>query len=278
MEPLGRLVLPTGLWREGVHHREASLRPLTGLDEDGLIESQEAGRPEIATMLDLLARCCVRLGGLAPVTPELLAELPVGDREALALGLRRLNLGERMAVVVRCPAEPCGELLELDLRASELLLPPYAEPRPNFAAAIGPAGPTLPARLPTTTDQLAAAEAVQRGEDAARILLRRCISDAPEGLELPAAELARLERALAERDPQAEIELELRCPACAQVFAAILDATRFVLRELRAGAALLYHEVAGLARALGWSEAEILTMPTRRRRRYVALLAQRETA
>src|ERR1700733_1838743 len=116
--------LPVGVPLDGSWRRDAVLRQLTGRDEAFLLE-QGRNLTLAALTTAMLARCVCRLGSISPVTPEAVRALSVGDREALLLHLRRLTLGEGMSCVLGCPA--CAEKLDLDLRVSELLLPPYPD-------------------------------------------------------------------------------------------------------------------------------------------------------
>jgi hypothetical protein len=79
---------------------------------------------------------------------------------------------------------------------------------------------------------------------------------------------------MAERDPQAEIELDAACPECGHAFAVPFDSARYVLEEMAQGADGLYREVHTLASHYHWSEAEILAMTGRQRRRYLSLIAE----
>jgi hypothetical protein len=79
---------------------------------------------------------------------------------------------------------------------------------------------------------------------------------------------------MAERDPQAEIELELACPACGSAFSVVFDTATFFLQELDARAKGLMQEVHTLAWHYHWSERDILQMPRQRRARYLELLSQ----
>ena len=71
---------------------------------------------------------------------------------------------------------------------------------------------------------------------------------------------------MAEADPQADIELDLSCPACGHGWAATARRRRLPLAGARrlGGAAL--REVHALAWRYGWSERTILALPRRRRR------------
>jgi hypothetical protein len=74
---------------------------------------------------------------------------------------------------------------------------------------------------------------------------------------------------LAAADAHLETLLDLTCPACGEAWRTELDPATFVWEELRAHALALLDEVDVLARAYGWSEAEILALGAERRRLYV---------
>jgi hypothetical protein len=79
---------------------------------------------------------------------------------------------------------------------------------------------------------------------------------------------------MAERDPQAEIELDAVCPDCRHPFSVPFDSARYVQEEMTQGADALYREVHVLASHYHWSEPEILAMTGRQRRRYLSLIAE----
>ena len=116
------VTLPSGFAAEGSWHRQAWLRPITGEDEDHLRTADESLRPA-ARLTALLARCLDQLGPWRPVTPVQVRRLAAGDRDALALHLRRLTLGDRLDCVLACPA--CGRSMDLELSAAALLSAPY---------------------------------------------------------------------------------------------------------------------------------------------------------
>lgn len=264
------ILLPVGLWRDGERHREAALRPLNGADEVFLLESAGGLLPAHRTTA-LLARCLDRLGPWEPPAAEHVRALTVGDREALLLHLRRLTLGDRIESVLRCPEPACGEKMDLDLDVADLLVPPFPEPAPWYEAEVGQEEDSrrVRFRLPTGADQEEAAFlALTDPEGAAGLLLRRCVED-PSGA--PAETIAEL---MAERDPQAELVLQLSCPVCGREFEMPFDVGAFFFQELAARAAVLYREVHRLALAYHWSEGEILGMSGRKRRLYLELLAE----
>jgi hypothetical protein len=280
VENTATIKLPGGLWLDGMRHEEAVLRPIDGDDEAFLLETEESLLPAQRTTA-LLSRCLARLGPLSPVAPETAASLTAGDREALLLNLRRLSLGERLQCVVNCPEPHCGERLDLDLRVSDLLLPPYLHTRERYETTIAENGDAYHVRfrLPTGAYQEEAAALVRSDPQAAAdLLLRRCVegvvTEDGRGVEdLPPVIVDRLPAVMAELDPQAELVLNLACPACDDVFSALFDAAAYLFQELDDRTRHIYGEVHLLALYYHWSEAEIMDMTPRKRRLYLDLLA-----
>ena len=76
---------------------------------------------------------------------------------------------------------------------------------------------------------------------------------------------------MADADPLAEVLVDVVCPAVATQFVADLDVASFVWAEVRARAQRLLRDVDVLARAYGWTEAEVLELGDRRREAYLTL-------
>src|SRR5690242_20539020 len=116
-------MLPNGYWADGVPWRQAHVRALTG--EDHLYLAEECRNLLPASWAtEALLRCVTRLGPGRP-DREAIRQLTAGDREALLLNLRRITRGDRLPCVLTCPS--CGEKLDLDLNATELLVPPATD-------------------------------------------------------------------------------------------------------------------------------------------------------
>ncbi|UCF90309.1 MAG: hypothetical protein JSW39_18700 [Desulfobacterales bacterium] len=277
---VAQIRLPHGLWVNGAHCRSAGLRALTGADEEFLAESEGTMLP-VTRSRHLLARCLTHLDGAERITPEAIGELTVGDREALLLHLRQLTFGDRMQAILDCPQPECGELMDLDLQVSDLLQPPCPDPRPEYDYTAEHDGQSLRIRfrLPTVVDQeLAGRQALSDPAAAADLLLRRCVKSVlnarGEAVDWSGAMLDGLPARMAELDPQAEMILDLVCPACKVSFSTIFDAGHYLFQEAGAGLNRLYHEVHLLAWHYHWSEPEIMGMRTRKRRRYLNLLLE----
>jgi hypothetical protein len=253
------VTLPTGLWVEGRRRQDAALRPPTGDDETFVLEEADGLSPARRTTA-LLTRCLVRLGPHEPPAAEHVRALTAGDREALLLHLHGLAYGERLDCLLSCPQPECGERLDLELRVGELLLAPYEHASPEHEAD----GARI--RPPTGADLEAAADRAVEGLDAAeRVLAERCVLEGrPEDVD----------HLLAELDPQADLRLDMTCPACGRAFSVAFDAGDFLARELARDAEALLREIHVLALHYHWPEAELRAMPPRRRRRYLAVLAE----
>jgi len=272
--------LPGGLRISGDWHREAVLRPLDGHDEAFLLQHGCALSAASRTTR-LLARFLCRLGSLPAVTSETIRSLTIGDREALLLHLRRLTFGETVSCMLACP--DCADRLDLDLRVTELLLPPYGDASDHHEASVtaGNVPYHIRFRLPNGADQEQAAISAAITPDAAAMLvLRRCVQDITDARtgepvdDIPAELVDPVSDVMAKRDPQAEILLDLVCPACNAPFRTTFDIAEYFYRELLNREWDFYREVHLLAFHYHWSEAAILKLSRRTRSTYVELLSR----
>ena len=96
----------------------------------------------------------------------------------------------------------------------------------------------------------------------------------PSALPPASAWLEEGARRLELADPQAHIEMAMRCPECALDWTAPFDVVSFLWQELDTWAARTLREVHVLASAYGWSEHDILEISPMRRRRYLELVGR----
>jgi hypothetical protein len=264
------LTLPGGLLDGGRRHQLAEVRALTGWEEELLAETD--GTTSVAERVTaVLARCVTRIGSVS-LDPFSFRQLTVGDREALLIALRWSTLGDRIDCVLRCPADGCGQQIDVPLRAGDLLIEPYDDFRPWYEEAVGDA--VVRFRLPTGGDQEQVADLARVDPArAAHQLLSRCV-EIDDRHDLRDEQLADAVSArMAELDPQAELRLRLRCAWCQAEISTVLDMAGFLFTEGARSATRLYQEVHVLAWTYHWGEAEILGLPTPRRRRYLDLIA-----
>ncbi len=245
---------------------------MRALSAGDLLEAWDRGGGLTAAdrALTLLAGACPELA------VEELAALPLGRRDALLLDLRELTFGPDLAAIARCAG--CGEQLEAAMRASELRAEPPA------AAGAGPHelaafGWNLRFRLPDSHDSavLAASAAGGDGGNGGAALLARCLLSAERRGKTVAAGALPLKvvRAVAARmeqlDPQAEVRIALRCPACGHRWQPVFDILAFFWAEIAAWAERTLAEVHLLASAYGWREADVLALGPQRRATYLRL-------
>ena len=204
---------------------------------------------------------------------DALAHFSIGQRDAGLLTWRCSVFGHQLGVIEQCPR--CGEQLEVDLDAADLLLPVSERPAAEFDLQTEACNVRF--RLPNSLDLMAVADC----PDAARaeaLLVDRCVVEARRGADqiagsdLPTSVVDALSERMAELDPQSDLRLSLRCAACRHDWTVVFDILPFLWRELDALALRVLHEVHRLASAYGWAEADILSMSAPRRRHYLAML------
>lgn len=199
-------------------------------------------------------------GGVDGTDPSM-AALSIGERDARLLQLRAALFGDEATAVITCPG--CGTQLESRFRTSRFL-----SVSPDHSAlefAIG--GGTMTLRLITTADLRAVA-----GHATVEALLERAIVRADGVADTAAKWSAEIQRRLELADPQAHIEIALRCLDCALGWTAVYDIVSFLWQEVDAWARRTLREVHLLASAYGWTEREILALSPARRQIYLGMI------
>jgi len=214
----------------------------------------------------------LRVAAAAGEDPAELRDAPLGHLHAAVLGLHTALAGPRLEAVASCPR--CAAAIEFTLDA-DVLRGLRREAVPGELVLTTGAGRWRARwRVPTAGDL---AEVVGRVDAASALLERCCDVTAPPGEETAAAPpelVERIETALADADPLAEVTVDLACPDCGAVFDADVDPIAFVWREVESRARRVLGEVDTLARAYGWTEAEVLALTERRRMAYLEIVRE----
>ena len=230
-------------------------------------------------LLELWERASAQPPGLAAVTvlsaatgetAQAVARLPIGERDARLMALHRELRGRSVEGVAECPS--CREKVETAFDLDALLAELRRDDAPELTCSAGRDRATL--RLPTTED-LIAVESLPSRDEMRDALLRRCIVAAWRGKrtldpkDASPALLDAAEAAMERADPAADVRLALTCPACGQQWTVALDIVSFLWSEITALTQRLVQDIDVIARAYGWSEADILALTPARRELYV---------
>jgi hypothetical protein len=108
--------MPGGYIVDGVCHKEFEVIEISGVCEEamGAADVQSNGGKVITALLE---HCCIRVGTLcrsdfkASQWRELMQKLLVGDRDYIALQIRKITKGDEIEMVFTCPKERCGASL-----------------------------------------------------------------------------------------------------------------------------------------------------------------------
>jgi hypothetical protein len=219
----------------------------------------------------------------SPKDPGWVHEIALGDRELLLLHILRLTFGNRIPCTLKCPA--CMEFMDFELHADQLLLPDTASAEQSHQEAFvaDDALWQVRFRVPRASDVEAAIAGGRSTAEAAVTVLRQCVEEVCRDTgggghkravpdRWPAELDTQIAARLAEIDPQAEIVLQLDCPACGNHFSTIFDTADYLFRELEAREGQLFYDVHRLAIAYHWSEEDILRMTLRKRKQYLKLV------
>jgi hypothetical protein len=207
-------------------------------------------------------------------TPETLAELSIGRRNACLLQIRKRLFGSALASVAYCPN--CGERLEFSFDMAEIWMEP-AEEMPGLLK-LSAEGYEVRYRLPNSSDLLALAGVTTAAEAAQANLLARCLVEvtqagtAQTAADLPPTVIAAVVEGMAKADPQGDVQVFLTCSTCTHEWLASFDIVSYFASELDAWAMRILREVHELASAYGWREADILALSPQRRQIYLELI------
>jgi hypothetical protein len=219
--------------------------------DDTLVAEHRGDELELAVQL---------LSCLASIEPEFWLALPLTDVDYAVLGLRRRLFGDAIRSDVRCGGE-CGRRVDVAFDIGGYLSHHLGKRGHQSAPADGwfEIGEQQ-ARPPTCGDLIELAGSATRVGLAAR-----CFRIAPGSSRLMRAG----EKSLEIVSPNLASELIGTCPDCSAQVSILFDPISFVMAEMAQAALPVYDEVDVLAARYHWSEDDILSLPSWRRRRYV---------
>lgn len=202
-----------------------------------------------------------------------LAELGIGERDALLLRLRQELFGSHICALAVCAG--CEERVELSFDLSEVCISAPREVKDRLTVSLEQY--QVEFRLPTSRDLLVLSEPEDMERKRKRLLERivlraECSGRSIAAQDLPKELVAVMESEMQAADPRAEVTLKLCCQACGHEWSELFDVGSFLWKEVDAWALRLLREVHLLARAYGWREADILAMTPWRRHAYLEMV------
>jgi hypothetical protein len=248
-----------------------------GLSAAELLGTWEQGQKQTFPQRALL----LLTAGCPDIPLRLLAQLSIGQRDGYLLTLQELTFGQQLTCLVKCPE--CQDQLEFTLRTKEIRVGDNefheGKPKPIEIQSVSLADYDLEFRLPNSLDLIDLTNS-EAGTFARQRLLERCllkINHAEEHVpfdQLPPKVISAVIERMAQVDSQSEVHLALVCPTCAHQWLATFDIVSFLWSEVSMLAQRLLYEVHILAKAYGWSEADILALSPLRRQCYLGLAAR----
>jgi hypothetical protein len=199
----------------------------------------------------------------------------LGERNARLMELHARLFGRDAELLSHCPT--CGAVVQFAVDSQALALQMTESTSSSTSHQLETAGHLVEFRLPEGSD-VAAASAEPTEDEFARHMLRRCVlactRDAMDVAtdEMPASVLDAVSQRMEQLDPGAHVSFALRCPHCAAAWDAQLDIGHLVWQKVQAAAERLLVDVDSLARAYGWTEAEVLRLSPVRRAAYLQMV------
>lgn len=105
-----QVVLPIGVYKGEKRYRDAVIRPMTGGTQKKLAQKQV--RSDAVKLVNtLLLDCVVSIDGIDRINNSTISSLYIGDRDFLALEIRKISRGNELTSIVTCPQ--CREKLRI---------------------------------------------------------------------------------------------------------------------------------------------------------------------
>jgi hypothetical protein len=232
-----------------------------------------------ALVTRVLALCCVGDALPSEIRETAAWNLPLSARIARLLRILELTTAEGNLTVHQTCADPaCRQIFEFALPLEPLQRQAQESaavdnvvrfPRENSAP--------FALRLPTGRDQASWRREHHENQAAALNAIVRSLAIEPPDLPaLSPEQLQPIAAAMGAADPLVAFRVHTACPHCRRTGEFDVDLEGIALRELERFRRAVLVDVHVLASQYGWSEAEVLAIPPRRRADYRNLIAARE--
>lgn len=177
LPPEDIVTLPGGLVRKDAVIKSVQVKELTGSDEESLAKASQSLNP--FTFLDRLLKCgVVRIGEEPPSSNEkLLAQMLIGDREALILGIRKATYGDGIEIRNWSCPQCAFEVDGLTMDVSDVPVRTMTDPLNEIEFKVDlRKGGYANVRLATGADQVATFDKAELSQaQRETIILSRCV-------------------------------------------------------------------------------------------------------
>lgn len=234
--------------KDGVTHKEFTLREMTGKDEEAIHKSDTKGNDSKVVSV-LLSRCVTRIGTLTPKSlgkqkwEELIKSLFVGDQDYMLIQLRKLSIGEEIELNHVCPNKDCKAKLNTVVSVDELEVIPFSGERViefelprGYKDKKGVIHKTGTLRLPTGLDRevLTPLAKTNLAKAETFMLTRLCKFDDGAYVDddvmgsLSIRDRGYLQKLLQEHLFGVKLETEITCDSCGESFMGSFNASNFI--------------------------------------------------
>ena len=205
---------------------------------------------------------------------DTLAELSIGQRDALLLTLREMTFGQSLNCMASCPG--CSDQLELTLNVADIRVEKKVGSTGELTTIIEKHEVRF--RVPNSKDIASLHDPKNLAASRKEIYDRCILSICKNGKKIPFDEMPvnvkeEISDLIAKADPQADVLLDLTCPSCNKKWQVVFDIVSFFWIEITSWAYRIMYEVRNLALAYGWSEDDILSMSPWRRHHYLEMIS-----
>ena len=250
----GIFVLPGGyILSDGTCHQLVKLRQLTGREEEMILDANPADDNVTTLLTRILANCIESIGPIKEISPDIVRQLLICDRDYLLLKLRQMTLGDRIDAQVQCPNESCKKPIHIDFDLKKIRVQRKNIRNGTYSIRLSSLASykdsnnvkhsEIEFRLPNVADQEEIAEQLYREKKneskALTKLLQRClirigsINEIDEDLVYSLPILARREIDLKMRElsPKVDLRIHIKCPECKSDFTSPFDLQNFFLAK-----------------------------------------------
>lgn len=235
--------------KDGVVHKEFTLREMTGKDEEAIHKTDVKNNgSKVVTVL--LTRCVTRIGTLTPKSvggrqkwEEIIKSLYTGDQDYMLIQLRRISIGEEVELNHVCPNKDCKAKLHTVLALDELDTIPFDGERAiefelprGHKDRKGVIHKTGVMRLPTGLDReiLTPLAKTNLAKAETTMLTRLCKFDDGAYVDddvmssLSIRDREYLQKLLREHFFGVKLETEVVCDSCGETFVGSFNASNFI--------------------------------------------------